>query len=270
MKRNALLSSRSVSWGAVALVVSLFILGVRFAAPNLFWQAIAPVFRASDAVTAISHSFFGSFSNAAALAAESERLTAENTALASENQALLQKVSDVSALLGVSGIQKNIPGILAGVVARPPASPYDTLVLAAGTNEGVALGMEAFGEGGVPLGIVSSVRADFSRVTLFSAPGVVTGGWIGQESIPLSLVGAGAGAMQASIARVAGIIEGDVVFVPGPGQLPIGSVVRVDSDPLSPGVTLRIQPALNPFGVAWVVLRMTGVVPMTFATSTTP
>ena len=58
-------------------------------------------------------------------------------------------------------------GIIAGIVARPPASPYDTLVLSAGSEEGVTLGMEAFGAGGVPLGVVSSVLANFSRVTLF-------------------------------------------------------------------------------------------------------
>ena len=40
---------------------------------------------------------------------------------------------------------KDASGILAGVVARPPESPYDTLVLAAGKNAGVTLGMEVFG-----------------------------------------------------------------------------------------------------------------------------
>ena len=74
--------------------------------------------------------------------------------------------------------------------------------------------------------------------------------------------------MHASVARAANIAVGDVVSVPGPGELPVGSVVRVDSDPLSPAVTLRIMPAANLFSLAWVELRATGVVPMTLATST--
>ena len=268
-KRNALLSSRSVTWGVYALAVAIVVLLMRLLAPNIFWQAIRPVFSVSDALASQSHAFMLSFSDTAKLAVQNERLTAANAALASENRALQQKSASVSALLGMAA-PSTASGILAGVVARPPESPYDTLVLAAGTKAGVLLGMEAFGEGGVPLGVVSSVLDDFSRITLFSAPGMTTSGWVGHANAPLTILGAGAGAMSASIAREAGIAVGDTVFVPGPGQLPIGSIVRVDSSPLSPSVTLRIMPAANPFSVSWVLLRATGVVPMAFATSTLP
>lgn len=269
VKRNALLTSRNVSWGVCAFAVSLVVLLIRFAAPNLFWQVLAPAFRASDAFTTESHAFLNNFSNAASLAERNEKLTSENFALASDNRALLQKVANLSSLSG-SSVTKNDTGISAGVVARPPESPYDTLLLAAGERNGVLAGMEAFGNGGVPIGIVSSVWSDFSRITLFSSAGSVTSGWVGYANVPITITGAGAGAMNASASRSAGVVVGDVVFVPGPGMLPIGSIVRIDSDPLSPGVTLRIRPAVNPFSIAWVELRSTGVVAMMFATSTTP
>ncbi|MHB8860192.1 MAG: rod shape-determining protein MreC [Minisyncoccota bacterium] len=268
-KRNALLSSRHVSWGIFALVFACAAFFMRLLAPNVFLQATAPLFRASDALAAGGHAVLASFSDTAKLAIQNERLQSENAALASENHALQQKSAAVSALLG-SAASGTASGILAGVVARPPESPYDTLVLAAGTKDGVTLGMEAFGEGGVPIGVVSSVLDGFSRVTLFSTSGMTTSGWVGHASVPLAVLGAGAGAMNASVAREAGVAVGDVVFAPGPGQLPIGSVVRVDSNPLSPSITLRIMPAVNPFAVSWVLLRATGIVPMTFATSTTP
>jgi cell shape-determining protein MreC len=210
-----------------------------------------------------------SFGNAATLDSRNEQLMNENAALASENQTLFQKLANISALSGSQTVGKNVPtGILAGVVARPPESPYDTLVLAAGENEGVALGQEAFGAGGVPIGVVSSVLADFSRVTLFSAPGTNTVGWVGRTNLPLTIFGAGAGAMNATSARSAGIAVGDTVFVPGPGMLPIGTVTRIDSDPSSPSVTLRIQPALNLFSITWVLLRDTGAALLISATST--
>ena len=118
--------------------------------------------------------------------------------------------------------------------------------------------MEAFATGGVPIGVVSSVFADFSQVTLFSAPSMVTHGWVGPSNVPLTIEGAGGGVMNASLARSAGISVGDIVFGPGPGALPIGSVTRIDIDPLAPGVTLHIIPALNLFSVTWVILRDTG------------
>jgi len=258
-KRNALLSSSSVSCGAVALVFALVVLAVRILAPNFFWFAFAPVFKSADALSAQSHSFLQSFRDAAELALRNEQLMNENAALSSENQALSQKVASILALSDSQTAGTNAPeGIIAGVVARPPESPYDMLIVAAGKNEGVTLGMEAFGSGGVPVGIVSSVLSDFSRITLFSSPGTNTSGWVGNAHIPLTIYGAGAGTMNAVTARSAGIVVDDVVFAPGPGMLPVGVVTRIDSDLSSPSVTLRIQPARNLFSISWVVLRDTG------------
>ena len=268
-KRNALLSSRSLSWGAFALIFSILALLVRLLAPNLFWQASAPLFRVADAFSTGTHVFLSGFSDTAQLAQTDEKLVNENITLAAENQTLTQKFLEVSALLGTVP-PKSGSGILAAVLARPPESPYDTLVLAAGEKEGVTAGMEAFGQGGVPLGVVSAVLVDFSRVTLFSAPGMVTSGWVGHGAVPISLLGTGGGSMSASVARAAGIVPGDTVFAPGPGMLPVGSISRVDGDSLSPAVTLRIVPAVNPFEVAWVELRATGPIPASLATSTLP
>lgn len=263
-KRNALVSSTSVSWGALALAGALFFLLLRLVAPNFFWQVFTPLFRVSDTLARDSHAFFNSFSDAATLALQNEKLMNENAALANENRALLKKAASISGL--VMGAR----GITAGVVARPPLSPYDTLVLAAGSEAGVTLGMEAFGAGGVPLGVVSSVLADFSRVTLFSAPNMAVNGWVGRTNVPVIINGAGAGALNASVARSAGIAAGDTVFAFGPGMLPVGVVARVDSDPASPSVTLRIMPAFNLFSIAWVVVRDTGSALRGAFSSTTP
>ncbi|KKW46067.1 MAG: hypothetical protein UY97_C0011G0035 [Parcubacteria group bacterium GW2011_GWB1_57_6] len=263
-KRNALLSSTNISWGALALVLALFLLCLRLVAPNLFWSALAPVFRLSDAVAARSHVFFSSFGNAAALALQNETLRNTNAALALQNQALLQKID------GISGLQEEHTGIIAGITARPPASPYDTLVLAAGSADGVQNGMEVFAADGVPLGIISSVLEDFSRATLFSSPGMSVSGWVGRAHLPLAIKGAGAGAMNASVPRSAGIAAGDIVFAPGPGMLPIGTVVRIDSEPSSRSIILRILPAQNPFSIGWVLIRDTGTSFRAAVSSTTP
>lgn len=252
------------------LVFAIVLLVFRLLAPNLFLRAVAPLFSASDALAAWSHAMFSGFKNASSLAVENEQLAQQNTALTNENQALSQKVTDLRILMCGQGVSASTvdakcphaapQGILAGVVARPPESPYDTLVLAAGTDAGIALGMGVFGAGNVPLGIVSSVSTDFSRVTLFSAPGVTTDGWIvhAHTTLPVTIAGTGAGALTATLARSADVAAGDAVFVPGPGMLPIGNVARVDRDPSSPSVTLSIAPATNLFSIAWVTIRDTG------------
>ncbi|MDE1919539.1 MAG: rod shape-determining protein MreC [Patescibacteria group bacterium] len=270
-KRNSLLSSSDVSWGALALGIAILILFLRLLAPNLFWKIFTPVFGSADALATKSHVFISSFSDKAALALENERLSAENAALASENTALAAKAASVSALVSAGAkSRKSDSGILASVVARPPESPYDTLVLAAGKNDGVALGQEAFGIGSVPLGVVSFVTDDFSRITLFSTPGMTIHGWVGRGNLPLSIEGSGGGTFRASLPRSAGVLAGDTVYAPGEGALPIGTVARIDGDPSMPEVALRIAPALNPFSITWVLLRDTGVSLLNAVPSTTP
>lgn len=258
-RRNALFSSADASWGVYALIAAFVLLAVRLVAPDLFWRAVAPVFRVADATAAQSHLFFSGFRNTAQLALHNERLLRENAALSALNQELLQKDLSLEALLGAPGGASGTGlNILAGVVARPPESPYDILILAKGSDTGVGIGQEVYGEGGVPVGIVSSVTAGFSRVTLFSSPGTSIHGWAGRATVPIVINGSGGGSMSATLARATGVAVGDTVFVPGPGMLPIGTVVRIDSDPLSPSVTLRIRPLINMFSITWVVLRETG------------
>ncbi|MHB8710538.1 MAG: rod shape-determining protein MreC [Minisyncoccota bacterium] len=273
-KRNAFLSSTNLSWGGYALIVAVFILFARLLAPNFFWQVFTPMFRGADMLAAGGHAFLSSFGDTAKLTLQNETVIRENAALANENQTLLQKEASLEALLGSQASGKNTtPEILAGVIARPPESPYDTLVIAEGTRAGIAVGQEVFGAGDVPIGIISSVLADFSRVTLFSSPGMSIIGWVGSAHTPLTLTGSGAGSMSASLARSAGIVVGDSVFVPGPGMLPIGTVARIDGDPSSSLMTLRIIPTTNLFSVSWVVVRDTGVAlldALPHATSTLP
>lgn len=251
----------------MALAFALIVLLFRLVAPDLFWKAAAPVFSAADSVSRSSSALFAGWNEVSELAVELERVQRENAALASENRALFERAEALGALGERGG------GIPAGVVARPPQSPYDTLLVSAGSSQGVSVGMEAFGPGGVPLGLVSAVFEDFARVSLFSMPKTKSEGWVGAAKNPLTVYGNGAGSFSATAPRAAQIAVGDLVYLPGPGALPVGSVVRVDGDASSPNVALRIQPSFNLFSLTWVLLKDTGgaLLPaLLSATSTLP
>lgn len=254
-RRNALFTSATVSWGAVALLFASLALVFRLVAPDVFLRAEAPLLQGASALALGGASLFSGFSDAAALAARAEALARENAALSAENQTLRKQVADQAALLGGAPERGAKVGLVLGVLSGPPISPYDTFVLAGGADDGVAAGQEAFGEGGVPLGVVSSVSAGFSRVTLFSAPGVVTRGWVGSANLPLEMRGAGGGALRATVARAEDVALDNPVFAPGPGALFIGRVARIDRDAASPAANILIRGALNPFSITWVELR---------------
>jgi len=252
-RRNALLSQARFTWGAFALLFSVCALVLRIAAPNAFFASVAPLERGATAAARSVHSVLPG--STAGLAAKYRALESENAALVVENRALVQKNVDLAALLNATSSASQAPGVVAGVLAAPPEDPYGALMLAAGTRSGVSVGMEAFGTSGVPVGIVTMALADQSRVTLFSAPGQKMNAWIGSQQLPVVLAGAGAGAFSASIPSTASVAVGDDVYAPGPGALPVGQVLRIDRSPSSPSAQLRIAPAVNPFSLAWVVLR---------------
>lgn len=255
-RRNTLISSARLSWGAAALLVAVCALLLRLVAPDAFWSITGPLFRMGDALSENSHAAFSSLADARALSERNDALVRENAALVSENRALVMRAESFEGLLGSASAISS--GILAGVVSRPPQSPYDTLLVAAGREDAVALGMAAFGEGGVPLGIVTALSAHYARVTLLSSPESVVSAWVGLDSIPLTLRGRGAGAFRATAPKSAPIQVGDAVFVPGPGALPVGTVARVDADPTTPTAEVYVAPSANIFSIDWVILRDAG------------
>ena len=67
-------------------------------------------------------------------------------------------------------------------------------------------------------------------------------------------MGEGAGSMSAVVAREAGILVGDPVYVTGPGAVAIGTVLSVGNDPSSPRSRVEIRPLANPFSIPWVTI----------------
>lgn len=251
-KRNALLSSKGVSAGVAAVVFVLLVALVRFFAPNLFLTVFAPAFSTGNTLVANVHGVLSGFEEAAALAQENARLSEQNTALMIENRTL----SDTTAKCAVLGGGDS--SIVAGVLARPPETAYDTLILGAGLTQGIVLGMEVFAEGGVPVGVITRVDATHALATLFSSPGKNTEGWVGTNHIPLTLKGAGGGSFMATLPRSVVLEPQALVYLPGPGALSVGTVVRIDADPASPEQVLRIAPITNLFSLTWVTVQDSG------------
>jgi cell shape-determining protein MreC len=250
-KRNALLSSSRVSLGFAVLACAIVIALIRLVFPNTFLHLAEPLARSARALTSSARIISKSFTDAGELSKRNEQLILENQILTHENKIFLERLQDLAPV-------ESLQGVLAGVLMRPPESPYDTLVLSSGSAEGILEGMGVFSVGGVPLGVITEVTNDFSRAALLSSSGMVTRGWIGEERVPIELYGTGGGALRARLPRAVTVVAGAQVFAPGPGALPFGVVSRVDDDPSAPDITLRITPSANLFSLTWVVVRDAG------------
>lgn len=266
-RRNALLSPGGFSAGLIAVAFAVSVVALRFLLPDAFLAATTPFARMGTTISSYVDTLTSGFQSTAALSETNETLMRENAALTIENRALSEKVADLTALLGSGG--PAVQGIVAGVLTRPPFSPYDTYVLSAGAGDGVSEGMGAFGPGGIPLGIVSTVTTHFSRLTLYSAAGMLVPGWIGRDRLPVTLRGEGGGTFSVEIPRSASVSAGDIVYMSAPGAVPIGTVAKMGGELSDPSLELAIQPILNPLSITWVLLREGGP-SFYFSTSTSP
>lgn len=237
--------------GAIVVLIIVLLVALRLFAPGIWHSVTAPLWRAGNALSSRIGGI-GTNESKAALTAERDTYAAQAAALANQNAALSAKVADLTKLLGTR--TEPAPGIVAAVLARPPVAPYDVLIIDQGTSAGVVLGALVTGNGGTPIGTIGEADTSQSRVTLFSTHGIQTSGWAGDSRIPVTLVGAGAGAFTASVPNNAGVKVGDGVYIASGGAYPVGTVVKIETDPSSPTVNLDIRPYANPFSLVWVTV----------------
>lgn len=253
-----LLNPAMLRGGVIVVCIVIAVVVVRVVFPNAFVALLTPLWKAGDAASASVGGVGIFFSDKHKLSATLDTLQNENAAMQAENVALKARVSDLTRLLGTR--TESVPGVLAGVLARPPVSPYDVLVVDRGTEDGVQSGVLVYGAGGVPLGSVAAATGRSSRVLLYSSPGKETAGWVGETRIPVTVVGEGSGALYTKVARDAGVVVGAQVYVAGPGALPIGEVVWVEDNPAATELRVHIRPSTNPFNITWVTIsHHTGV-----------
>ncbi|HEX2792661.1 MAG TPA: rod shape-determining protein MreC [Candidatus Paceibacterota bacterium] len=253
LRRNALLDAERGLIGLILVAIMALILIARFAFPGALTALVSPVWGAGTALTAATGGAAAYLADRPTLIGERDRLLLENEALVQNNRMLAAKAADLERLLGDRSDAG--PGILAGVLARPPVAPYDVLVVDQGSEDGVTAGSLVSGPGGVPVGTVEEALPGSSRVLLYSAPGRQTEGWAGTVRTPVRLEGIGGGIYRASIAQDAAVIVGDTVYVPGPGSIPIGSVTSVTYDPSSPRSVIEVRPYVNIFTLPWVTIQ---------------
>ncbi len=251
--RNA---SKNLAWmfGSVVGIAAVFFL-LRTFLPGVLVFAATPLWTGGTKLEAGVGMVFSGFGNSVKLTQENAALSQQLSELQNENVVLTARAQDLTKLLGgQSGSDSNILG---GVLARPPQSPYDTMVVSVGSKDGVVVGAIVYATGGIPIGTIRSVAPHTATIELLSTAGRTTDAWIGADRTAISLYGLGGGTFGATLPKSVPISVGDIVYVPGPGAIPVATVARVNTDPSSPTVDLYLQPLVNIFSLPWVEISRT-------------
>lgn len=211
----------------VCIIILFCIVLFRGALGSIVWRVMTPV---------LSHNPFGALGaqlqSKTALAGENDTLRAElasTTAALADRNVLYQENLELKARLDRDG---SMHTILAGVILRPPATPYDTLTIDAGKAQGVAQGALVSAGGTTLIGEVDEVFDTTARVTLFSAPGQTYQALLTETdahaSVPISVQGQGNGSLVAEVPTTIAVQVGDSVIFPGVAGGLASTVVAVD------------------------------------------
>lgn len=213
--------------GAVILFQAIF--------PSMLGEALMrvarPLWRIEQGFLGVTVKMAAFFSSKRALIDEVARLQTEleekeiqvldRSALAEENARIKREFDRTPG---------GKTGILAAVLALPPRSLYDTLLLDAGAKTGVREGA-LIRIGPVALGTIVRVYDDASVAELFSAPGKKTPMYLSHASntIPVEAEGQGGGTFLVTLPKETPVAPGDSILMAGMRLTLFGTVDSVDS-----------------------------------------
>lgn len=237
MRTNFQQRSRRGQRIAVRLVLVLTALVLTLALwPGPFARALsfvtAPLFEARVWVLDIGASIPRYFSDRSRLIAEIESLRsdlAEDGSMRAELDALRQSHNLIQ-----EATEGGEDRIVADVIRTPPETPYDTLVVAAGSDAGILSGAYVY-SGRTAIGQVAVVNPKTSLIVLFSTPGVHVPVYLwGDASVFAQAEGQGGGVVRVGVPQGLSIKEGDAVTLPLPGTAVFGTINHIEADATNP------------------------------------
>lgn len=207
--------------------------------------AVAPrVWNAGDTAGGAWSSFTTNFRIKRSLVYENDMLHADIDRMQAQvldRNLLEEKVMKLEEALGRAGSDNRVT---ASVLAGPGRSPYDTLVIDAGAEHGIAVGDAVVYAGAGAIGTIAEVSDSSSKVKLYSSAGQEHLVLVGERAIPTTARGRGMGNFEAKVPQGSAVALGDTVLFPK-GNLILGVVQLVEEEPTLPFITVFFRSSFN-------------------------
>ena len=124
--------------------------------------------------------------------------------------------------------------IVAGVIGRPSALPYDVIVIDQGKQDGIIKDAPVYADQYRAIGFISEVYENSSVVVLLTTPGFTSTVFVYGPNIYTTALGMGGGVIRIHVPQGININNGDLVVVPALSSGVYGSITAVDSVPSRP------------------------------------
>jgi cell shape-determining protein MreC len=165
---------------------------------------------------------------------QNQKLQAEvdfNNARNSNYDSVVVENASLKEILGRISQGPSLRKMILGVIlSKPNQSVYDTLVIDVGTKQGLQIGDMVFALGDVPIGRISDIFSNSSKVILFSNAGEKTQAVVSGRDIFLEVVGRGGGNFEMILPRDLILQKGDQVVLSGLHPYLLAIVQTIISD----------------------------------------
>ncbi len=173
---------------------------------------------------------------------------------------LMKENQDLRRLLGVEEEQR----ILAGVIGRPNALPYDSLMLDKGSNDGVTVGAPVYVATETVIGVVKSVTPEASLVELITSPGFESTVYVLGPDIYTTAIGIGGGQLRVGVPQGISLAVGDMVVLPSTVSGIFGEISVVQSEPSQPEQYGFVSTKIPLASIRFVAIGKKPLIPITF------
>lgn len=157
-------------------------------------------------------------------------------------EAVRQENEELKESLGRLG---NTDAVVASIILRPNQNLYDSLVVDAGSANGVRSGDIVLAYGAVAVGKVVDVRENISHVELFTQSNTTSNLIHLATSTYIEGNGRGAAGISFDIQRDIEVLEGDIVALPDTRGYIVGTVQNVSFKPTDPFKAVLVESAVN-------------------------
>lgn len=189
-------------------------------------------------------------------------LISKNLALENEINDFNLKLVDYDVLSKENETFKNLLGrsntnkyIIAGILSRPPTSPYDSLVIDAGSFEGALPGNKVYLSDNIIIGLVTSVTPHTSLVSLFSTGGKKQEAVLLRTGTSFIISGRGGSNFSLEVPKDTDILWGDLFMYPGLKSSLLGNVYYIDTNSQSSFKTVYLRVPGNVFSSKYVFIE---------------
>jgi len=253
-KNNVKIGNKPSSRSLIFLFL-IFILIVNFTAPTFLTgvlQFIAvPLWKLENKIGDKIFETVGFFRSKSSLMAENATLRGNLELSQAKLLELDQYKKENADLKELNNRKVSDKRILGTIIRKPPYSPYDTLFLDVGENDGVKIG-QLVAVGTILIGKVDEVERATSRAKLFSSPGEELTVVLGKNNVYADAYGRGEGNFTLKLPKGLEVSQGDVVSVPSLKLQLLGVVEEIDSQIPDSFQTILFKSPVDQMTLKWV------------------